>query len=126
MAKKIIDPTEIAKSISELGKAASKAGEEWAKEFKNLSPEERKKHREAENQLQSRMDKTNYYWYMDTVSYISKETPYSEEEILQFMAVTGYKTHEIEFVLLQFSRAGIGSLQTVIMLAKLGHFKRQD
>lgn len=61
MAKKIIDPLELAKHISELGKAASKAGEEWAKEFKALSAEEQKKYRKAEDQLQSRMDKTNYY-----------------------------------------------------------------
>ena len=52
---------EFAGKLSEIGQAASKAGEEWAKEFKALSSEEQKKHLEAEDQLQSRMDKTNYY-----------------------------------------------------------------
>jgi hypothetical protein len=40
------------------GLEAKKAARE---EFEKLSPEEKKKYLEAENQLQKRMDKTNYY-----------------------------------------------------------------
>jgi len=38
-----------------------KAINDAREEFEKLSPEEKKKYREAEDQLQKRMDSTNYY-----------------------------------------------------------------
>ena len=61
---------------------------------------------------------------MDKIFLVSAMTPFSEDEIRNFMLLTGYTVEEIEQVLVSFSRAGITDLDVVNLLAKLGHFKR--
>ena len=54
---------------------------------------------------------------------ISVVTPYSENEILEFIALTGLSVERTETLLKRFSDNGISNLKEVNVLAKMGHLR---
>ena len=54
--------------------------------------------------------------------YLSVETPFTEEEIIDFALLTGKKLPEIDRLLKYYAKNGIHSLWQVNQLAKMGHY----
>ena len=54
--------------------------------------------------------------------YLSVETPFTEEEIIDFALLTGKKLPELERLLKYYANNGIHSLLQINQLAKMGHY----
>jgi hypothetical protein len=59
----------------------------------------------------------------DMIFDMSVRTPYTEGDILEFMALTGLDIDKLQNIINRFSTSGISNLRDVITLAKLGYLK---
>ena len=53
---------------------------------------------------------------------ISTTTPYTTDEIVEFMSLTGLKIDETKKLMANFCYCGISNLRDVITLVKMGYF----
>lgn len=61
---------------------------------------------------------------IDRIFMIAVTTPYPENDIVDFMALTGMALSDTEKLLERFSKVGISNLNDVNTLVKLGHFRK--